>query len=183
MSRGIGQGVDVRTARHGEQTQPQSRHPPTTRAAAPSRAPPIISVGCIASILSSSRSHLLSSYHLHHVQPRLLRRRRPAAVLPSSGCVSRGLGGDLKETDVSHSLTGPPPGQGGYYPQQPQQAYGQQPYGQPYGQPYQPQPPPQTVYVYVVALTLLAALTHCRSFRIVVGNSRTRVVETDAWRV
>ena len=50
-------------------------------------------------------------------------------------------------------MTGPPPGQGGYYPQQPQQAYGgyQQPYGQPGygGQPYQPQPPPQTVYVYV----------------------------------
>lgn len=52
-------------------------------------------------------------------------------------------------------VAGPPPGQGGYYPQQPQQAYGgypqQQPYGQPgYGQPYQPQPPPQTVYVCVV---------------------------------
>lgn len=53
--------------------------------------------------------------------------------------------------DVTYlSMTGPPPGQGGYYPQQPQQAYGQQPYGQPYGQPYQPQPPPQTVYVYVM---------------------------------
>ncbi len=39
---------------------------------------------------------------------------------------------------------GPPQGQGGYYPQQPQQAY--QGYG---GQPgYQPQPPPQAVYVY-----------------------------------
>ena len=45
-------------------------------------------------------------------------------------------------------MTGPPPGQGGYYPQQPQQAYGQPPYGQP----YQPQPPPQTVYVYVTLL-------------------------------
>lgn len=52
----------------------------------------------------------------------------------------------------SQLRAGPPPGQGGYYPQQPQQAYQggypQQPYGQPYGQPgYQPQPPPQTVYV------------------------------------
>jgi hypothetical protein len=38
---------------------------------------------------------------------------------------------------------GPPPGQGGYYPQQPQQVY--QGYG---GQPgYQPQPQPQQVYV------------------------------------
>ncbi|GLB41706.1 hypothetical protein LshimejAT787_1003060 [Lyophyllum shimeji] len=48
----------------------------------------------------------------------------------------------------------PPPGppQGGYYPQQPQQAY-QQGYPQYGGQPqypqqgYQPNPPPQTVYV------------------------------------
>lgn len=40
-------------------------------------------------------------------------------------------------------LAGPPPPQGGYYPQQPQQAY--QGYG---GQPgYQPQPQPQAVYV------------------------------------
>lgn len=55
---------------------------------------------------------------------------------------------------------GPPPGQGGYYPQEPQQAYGgyggQPPYGgqpgyggPPYGGQYQPQPPPQTVYVCV----------------------------------
>ncbi|TCD65899.1 hypothetical protein EIP91_002014 [Steccherinum ochraceum] len=60
---------------------------------------------------------------------------------------------------------GPPPGQGGYYPQQPQQAYQGPPqgYGQQYGQPqyggqpgygqqpyggqYQGQPPPQPVYV------------------------------------
>jgi hypothetical protein len=41
-------------------------------------------------------------------------------------------------------LAGPPQGQGGYYPQQPQQAY-QGGYG---GQPgYQPQPQPQAVYV------------------------------------
>ena len=39
-------------------------------------------------------------------------------------------------------LAGPPPGQGGYYPQPPQQAY------QGGGQPgYQPQPQPQVVYV------------------------------------
>ncbi|KIM56496.1 hypothetical protein SCLCIDRAFT_1220302 [Scleroderma citrinum Foug A] len=50
-------------------------------------------------------------------------------------------------------LPGPPPGQGGYYPQQPQQSYQGQPgYGQQPGyhggQPgYQPQPAPQTVYV------------------------------------
>ncbi|KAF9477772.1 hypothetical protein BDN70DRAFT_880789 [Pholiota conissans] len=51
---------------------------------------------------------------------------------------------------------GPPPGQGGYYPQQPQQAYQggpQQGYPQQYPQQgypqqgYQPQPGPQTVYV------------------------------------
>jgi len=49
-------------------------------------------------------------------------------------------------------------GQGGYYPQQPQQSYqggpgyqGQPgPYQQPYPGPgYAPQPPPQTVYVFV----------------------------------
>ncbi|KAF8310092.1 hypothetical protein DL93DRAFT_2099628 [Clavulina sp. PMI_390] len=47
---------------------------------------------------------------------------------------------------------GAPPQQGGYYPQQPQQAYGQPGYGQPpQGYPqqggYQPQPQPQQVYV------------------------------------
>jgi len=41
---------------------------------------------------------------------------------------------------------GPPPGQGGYYPQQPQQP--QQAYQGYGGQPgYQPQPQPQQVYV------------------------------------
>ncbi|TBU27254.1 hypothetical protein BD311DRAFT_385779 [Dichomitus squalens] len=125
---------------------------PPSCAAAPSRAPPIISVRCIAAVPSSSRTNLLLSFlllHLHHVQPRLLRRRRPAAVLPSPGCVSCYVPSGPRQTDVICSLTGPPPGQGGYYPQQPQPAYGQQPYGgQPYGQqPYQPQPPPQTVYV------------------------------------
>ncbi|KAG2121159.1 hypothetical protein BD769DRAFT_1013197 [Suillus cothurnatus] len=49
-------------------------------------------------------------------------------------------------TAVSNNNTTHP--KGGYYPQQPQQSYGGQPYGQPYGGPgYQPQPPPQTVYV------------------------------------
>ncbi|KAH0582960.1 hypothetical protein H2248_010856 [Termitomyces sp. 'cryptogamus'] len=49
------------------------------------------------------------------------------------------------------TVVGPPPGQGGYYPQQPQPSY-QQGYPQ-YGQPgypqqgYQPNPGPQTVYV------------------------------------
>ncbi|KAF5373328.1 hypothetical protein D9615_007441 [Tricholomella constricta] len=50
----------------------------------------------------------------------------------------------------------PPQGQGGYYPQQPQQAYQQQGYPQ-YGPPqggypqqgYQPNPAPQTVYVLI----------------------------------
>src|SRR5882762_2678174 len=45
--------------------------------------------------------------------------------------------------------SGPPQGQGGYYPQQPQQSYQGQPYGGPqYAQGgYQPQPPPNPVYV------------------------------------
>ncbi|PPQ66668.1 hypothetical protein CVT26_009422, partial [Gymnopilus dilepis] len=40
-----------------------------------------------------------------------------------------------------------PPQQGGYYPQQPQQAYQQGGYGGYPQQGYQPQPQPQTVYV------------------------------------
>ncbi|THH19434.1 hypothetical protein EW146_g1719 [Bondarzewia mesenterica] len=65
---------------------------------------------------------------------------------------------------------GPPPQ--GYYggPQQPQQAY--QGYG---GQPgYQPQPPPQTVYVYVFALTRKAVSNPHRS---------SHLAEVDALRV
>ncbi|PFH51046.1 hypothetical protein AMATHDRAFT_47436 [Amanita thiersii Skay4041] len=61
---------------------------------------------------------------------------------------------------------GPPPGQGGYYPQQPQQAY--QGYGGPhqgppqgYGGPgYQPQPAPQTVYMYAFSFPLLIDSIH-----------------------
>ncbi len=68
----------------------------------------------------------------------------------------------LKVSNIHYSLfegpavtsfsIGPPPGQGGYYPQQPPQSYqgGPPPQGygqQPYGGQYQPQPPPQTVYV------------------------------------
>ena len=48
------------------------------------------------------------------------------------------------------NASGPPPGQGGYYPQQPQQSYQGGPgyQGQP-GPGYAPQPQPQTVYVFV----------------------------------
>ncbi|KAL5531669.1 hypothetical protein ACEPAG_4546 [Sanghuangporus baumii] len=53
-------------------------------------------------------------------------------------------------TDGFHSALTQEDRQGGYYPQQPQQAYGP-PGGAPYGGPqqgyYQPQPPPQPVYV------------------------------------
>ena len=57
-------------------------------------------------------------------------------------------------------VLGPPPGQGGYYPQQPQQSYQGQPgYQQPYPGPgYAPQPPPQTVYVFVPARCQLTAV-------------------------
>jgi hypothetical protein len=54
------------------------------------------------------------------------------------------------------SLGGPPQGQGGYYPQQPQQAYQQGPpqgYPQQQGGYYPQQQQPQTVYVYVRAAT------------------------------
>lgn len=68
-------------------------------------------------------------------------------------------------SSVSDEIVGPPPGQGGYYPQQPQQSYGGQPYGQPYGGPgYQPQPPPQTVYVSVSYFPIHTSDTRLKNF-------------------
>jgi hypothetical protein len=66
-----------------------------------------------------------------------------------------------------------PPGQGGYYPQQPQQAY--QGYG---GQPgYQPQPQPQPVYVYVLMFYPGAGVSTAAFCR-VVSNLHNRKMTT-----
>lgn len=90
----------------------------------------------------------------HHVQQRLLRRRStPRRILPAPRSV---LVGCMVLSTYNH-LGGPPPGQGGYYPQQPQQSY-QGGYG---GQPqyaqggYQPQPQPNTVYVWATVVLIL----------------------------
>ena len=70
-------------------------------------------------------------------------------ILSSSSSNTTPLKVRTQCTDISVCLNyylGPPQGQGGYYPQQPQQAY----QGGYSGQPgFQQQPQPQTVYVYV----------------------------------
>jgi len=65
-------------------------------------------------------------------------------------------------------VPGPPPGQGGYYPQQPQQSYQGGPgyQGQP-GPGYAPQPQPQTVYVFVFPVRYV--------------NRFLRVLQSTAW--
>ncbi|KAH9479657.1 hypothetical protein JR316_0008252 [Psilocybe cubensis] len=80
---------------------------------------------------------------------------------------------------------GGPPG-GGYYPQQPQQSYQGGYNGPPQGYPqqgypqqgYQPQPGPQTIYVYVIVTLNTFEVA---DLRIVSNNLRRARDQEDAW--